>query len=58
MIRHHLKPFAPAFAALVAEGPSERHNDILEQSLARCRPYVWAIWAGLLLNAAIGVRLL
>ena len=58
MIRRHLKPFAPAFAALVAEGPSERHNAILEQSLAHCRPYVWAIWLGLLVNAAIGVRLL
>lgn len=58
MIRHHLKPFAPAFAALVAEGPSEQRNAVLEQSLARCRPYVWAIWLGLLLNAAIGVRLL
>ena len=58
MIRHHLKPFAPAFAALVTEGPSERHNAVLEQSLARCRPYVWAIWLGLLVNAAIGVRLL
>jgi len=58
MIRHHLKPFAPAFAALVAEGPSDRQNDVLEQSLGRCRPYVWGIWAGLLVNAAIGVRLL
>lgn len=58
MIRHHLKPFAPAFAALVAEGPSERRNEVLERSLALCRPYVWAIWLGLLVNAAIGVRLL
>ena len=58
MIRQHLKPFAPAFAALVAEGPSDQRNDVLEQSLARCLPYVWAIWLGLLVNAAIGVRLL
>ena len=58
MIRQHLRPFAPAFAKLVAEGPSDAVNDALESSLARCKPYVWVIWAGLFLNAAIGVRLL
>ena len=58
MIRWHLKPFVPAFAALVADGPSDAVNDALEGSLARCRPYVTAIWLGLFVNAAIGMRLL
>lgn len=58
MIRWHLKPFAPAFAALVANGPDDPVNHRLEASLARCRPYVTAIWLGLLVNAAIGMRLL
>jgi len=58
MIRRHLRPFMPAFASLVANGPSPTVNETLEQSLKNCRPYVAAIWLGLFLNAAIGVRLL
>ena len=58
MIRRHLRTFAPAFAALVANGPDDATNDRLQRSIARCRPYVLAIWLGLLLNAAIGMRLL
>ena len=58
LIRWHLRPFAPAFASLVANGPNDAVNDALERSLARCRPYVWTIWLGLFVNAAIGMRLL
>ena len=58
MIRWHLRPFGPAFASLVANGPDDAVNDTLERSLGRCRPYVNAIWLGLLVNAAIGMRLL
>ena len=58
MIRWHLRPFGPAFASLVTHGPTDTVNDTLEQSLGRCRPYVMAIWLGLFVNAAIGMRLL
>ena len=58
MIRQHLKAFVPAFAELVTNGPDAAVNDALEGSVARCRPYVTAIWLGLLVNAAIGMRLL
>ena len=58
MIRWHLKRFVPAFASLVANGPADPVNDVLEGSLARCRPYVTVIWLGLFVNAAIGMRLL
>ena len=58
MIRWHLRPFGPAFATLVAHGPDDAVNDTLERSLGRCRPYVTTIWLGLLLNAALGMRLL
>ena len=58
MIRWHLKPFVPAFASLVANGPNNALDDTLEGSLARCRPYVMGIWLGLFVNAAIGMRLL
>jgi hypothetical protein len=58
MIRLNLKPFVPAFVSLLGDGPSEQVNATLEQSVNRCRPWVWAIWLGLFLNAAIGVHLL
>ncbi len=58
MIRLHLKPFVPAFASLVANGPDDACNDAVEESVRRCRPYVAGIWLGLFVNAALGVRLL
>ena len=58
MIRWHLRPFGAAFASLVANGPSDAVNDTLERSFGRCRPWVNAIWLGLFVNAAIGMRLL
>ncbi len=58
MIRWHLKSFVPAFASLVSKGADDAVNDTLKGSLARCRPYVGAIWLGLFVNAAVGMRLL
>ncbi|MBN50471.1 MAG: hypothetical protein CMN85_13145 [Spongiibacteraceae bacterium] len=57
-IRINLKPFVPAFVKLMSEGPSEPVNAAMRDSVARCRPFVWTIWAGLFLNAAIGLHLI
>jgi len=57
-IRLHLKPFLPAFIAMASRGASESGDLIMEKSIAKCRPYVWCIWAGLFLNAALGVHLI
>lgn len=57
-IRIHLKPFGPAFTRLVTEGTSNEVNDIMAACVARCRPFVWVIWLGLLANAAIGIHLI
>ncbi len=57
-IRIHLKPFLPAFIDLMSRGASETGNRIMEKSIANCRPFVWCIWAGLFLNAALGVHLI
>jgi hypothetical protein len=57
-IRLNLKPFMPAFAEMMSAGANEHNNIAMEQSIARCRPYVWCIWAGLFINAALGTRLL
>lgn len=57
-IRINLKPFIPAFGRLMTEGASDGVNLAMEQSIAKCRPYVWGIWLGLFVNAAIGSHLI
>ena len=57
-IRINLKPFVPAFTQLMTQGPSDSVNDALDTSLGKCRPYVWAIWVGLFVNAALGMHLI
>ena len=57
-IRLRFRPFMPAFARLVTEGASEEVNRAIRNSLRAVRPYVLAIWAGLVVNAAIGVHLI
>ncbi|WP_372809934.1 hypothetical protein [Litorivivens sp.] len=57
-IRINLKPFVPAFVQLMTEGPSDKVNDTMADSVARCRPWVWAIWLGLFVNAALGIHLI
>lgn len=57
-IRLNLKPFIPAFGKMMTEGASEETDSIMIRSIQRCRPFVWAIWAGLFLSAALGVHLI
>jgi hypothetical protein len=58
MIRLNLRPFVPAFAETVQHGATDERNKVLEDSLGRCRPWVYAIWLGLFLNSAIGLHLI
>lgn len=57
-IRINLKPFVPAFVKLMTEGPSDEVNNTMAASVGRCRPFVWAIWLGLFVNAALGLHLI
>jgi hypothetical protein len=57
-IRINLKPFVPAFATMMGEGASAETDDTMAISIGRCRPWVWCIWAGLFLNAALGTHLI
>ncbi len=57
-IRLNLKTFVPAFASMMTDGASTDTNRAMANSISRCRPWVWCIWAGLFVNAALGVRLL
>jgi hypothetical protein len=71
MIRMHLRPFGPAFARALrptGEGgdaadnanadADANANATVARSIARCKPYVLAIWALLVLCAAAGLHLI
>jgi len=58
MIRIRLKPFIPAFVRMMKDGASDETDTIMHATLMRVRPYVWVIWAGLFLNAAIGLHII
>lgn len=55
MIRRALKPFGPAFAAMVAGKGDASTNATIAASLGHAKRYVIAIWAALLAAAALGV---
>ena len=56
-IRINLKPFVPAFGDMMSKGATEASDRAMANSIARCRPWVWCIWGGLFLNAALGLHL-
>ena len=56
-IRIHLKPFGAAFAALMANGATPAVDAQIAQSIARVKPYVYAIWALLIVAAGAGLHL-
>jgi len=58
MIRINLKPFVPAFMKMMQDGASPKTDAAMSGSLAKCRPFVWCIWLGLFVNAAIGLHLI
>lgn len=55
MIRRALKPFGPAFGALVSGKGDARTDQAIAASLAHAKRYVLVIWAALLAAAALGV---
>ena len=57
-VRIMLKPFGPAFANIASGNISEDDNLAIRRSLSGTRPFVVAIWGGLLLSAALGLHLL
>lgn len=58
IIGHLLKPFVVAFARMMVEGPSAEFNHEMSATLQTVRPWVFLIWLGLFVNAAIGLHLL
>ena len=58
IIRIKLKPFGPAFANIAAGKGTAADDDAINQSLGGTRPFVVAIWIGILTSAALGIHLL
>jgi hypothetical protein len=58
MIRVKLRPFTAAFTKLVAGTHSDADSRMVGQTLVGTRPFVIAIWIGLLLNTAWSLRLI
>ncbi|MCD4524355.1 hypothetical protein [Nocardioides sp. cx-173] len=55
MIRRQLVPFGPAFGRLVTSGTTPEVERAILGSIRRCEPWVYGIWALVLLAAALGV---
>lgn len=58
IVRVRIKPFVAAFGQMMSSGATPELNQTMRSSLGQVRPYVWYIWAGLFVNAALGLRLL
>lgn len=55
MIRRNLPPFIEGFRTLAAGGATPDSDQKMISGMAACKPYVWAIWAGVALSAFLGV---
>ncbi len=54
-IRFAFQPFGPAFGRLMAEGPTEGAEAALRRPVLWVKPWVLALWAGLVVMAFIGI---
>jgi len=57
-VRFARKPFAIGYASMVSEGPTDAGNAAMITHMGVVRRYVWMIWIGLLVNAALGLHVI
>ena len=57
-VRFALKPFAIAYTSMVNEGASDARNAAMITHMGVVRRYVWVIWIGLFMNAALGLHVI
>jgi hypothetical protein len=55
MIRRHLPAYAAGFRTLATTGPTAESDALMKQGLTRSRPWVLAIWAGVVASALLGI---
>lgn len=58
VIRIKLRPFAPAFTQMLAGNGGEIENKVIRDSLSGTRPFVLAIWTGIIASSAFGLHLI
>jgi len=56
-VRIKLRPFAPAFASMARGEADATDNAAIRDSLGATRPFVIAIWLGLVASTALGLHL-
>jgi hypothetical protein len=54
-VNYLLKPFVPAFERLMTEGSSPEVESIIKGTIDKSKPFIWAIWAIVIANAALGL---
>lgn len=57
-IRLSLRPFGIAWGQMLSQGISVQGDRQMQAALGKARKFVYLIWAGLLVNAAIGIHLI
>lgn len=55
VVNFMFKPFGPAFARLLTEGSSPEVEDIITTTVNKGKPWIWAIWAIVVINTALGI---
>ena len=55
VLRRKLPPFIEGFRMMAGQGVTPESDSKMYNGLMACRPYVWAIWAGVALSAFLGV---
>ena len=55
MIRRNIPPFVEGFRVLASTGATPESDRKMLDGMGACRPYVLAIWAGVAIEALIGV---
>ena len=55
MVRRNIPPFIEGFRTMAAQGATPASDRQMFGGIMACRPYVWAIWAGVALSAFIGI---
>ncbi|BCY12854.1 hypothetical protein [Actinoplanes sp. L3-i22] len=54
-IRRTLRPFGPAFGAIMAGNSDDTTEAAVQSSVNGCLPYVWLIWISVLIAGLLGV---
>ena len=57
-VRFALRPFVLAYIKMTTEGATPATDQAMTQHLNHCRRYVWLIWLGLFVNAALGLKVI